>query len=223
MNISATGCTPIKPQASFGQQKDPSLETVVSKTDKINQSLVNSNDLKGPLAVVASVALAAVVTYTSGRKVADVISSLTGKKAGTAVMGALDKGSKAIAGGAEKLVSNELKGKSGKAVKTLGNVLKTTNETVSKNFKRFAYMGTSGIEDAATKNAKALSNLVGAGTVVGMLPALCKRDGDGNNVADIAEKGQNVYTGTAYERSKRIAEESVQKLGVVADLVQTLM
>lgn len=223
MNISATGCTPIKPQASFGQQKDPSLETVVSKTDKINQSLVNSNDLKGPLAVVASVALAAVVTYTSGRKVADVISSLTGKKAGTAVMGALDKGSKAIAGGAEKLVSNELKGKSGKAVKTLGNVLKTTNETVSKNFKRFAYMGTSGIEDAATKNAKALSNLVGAGTVVGMLPSLCKRDGDGNNVADIAEKGQNVYTGTAYERSKRIAEESVQKLGVVADLVQTLM
>lgn len=223
MNISATGCTPIKPQASFGQQKEPSYETVVAKTDKVNQTLVNSGELKGPLAVVASVALAAVVTYTSGRKAADVVSSLTGKKAGTAVMGALEKGSDAIAKGAEKLATKEIKGKAGKATKVIGNALKTANKAVSENFKKFAYMGTAGIEDVASKNAKALSNIVGAGTVIGMLPALCKRDGDNNNVADIAEKGQNAYTGTAYERSKTLAEQGAQKLGVVADLVETLM
>ena len=55
MNISATNCTPIKPQASFkgdNNFSDKEFDKLMEISDKFNDEYVHSDNIKKPLAII---------------------------------------------------------------------------------------------------------------------------------------------------------------------------
>ncbi len=226
MNISATNCTPIKPQASFGGNEkgnshidkelpsDEYTRTIII-ADKANEDLVNSDSIKKPIAAAASVALAGLVAFVSGKKIAQVATSVC-KTLPTTVENTLKKSSSIVQEKASKLAS-ESSGKLAKAKNITGKALKKTEEFARKGYTKIAYSGIADNVVNPERANKAFQNVVGAATVAATVPVVCSKDSDGNGVADLMEKTTNAYAGTTKKCSS-----AVQGASQIAELISEL-
>ena len=222
MNISAMNCTPIKPQvASFKGDKfsDEDFDALIEMTDKINDEYVQSSTIKKPLAIVGSVALAAVAAFTFGTKIVAFVNKI--------VPSLTDPNNKMyfekfIKNGANKAknIATDLQSGTGKAPKfkkAVGSVLETVIEGAKNIYKKITTIGTSKLTDDVTIAQKKLENLGGVAAAATFVPAAVSSDSDEDCVSDMCQKGVNAYTGTKSQINK-----AVEGANVLGDLVEAL-
>ncbi len=192
MNISGVNCTPLKPAFASNSNEDSKYRDVLTATDKLEDSLVLSSDIKSPIQTVAAVGLATVVAFVSGRKIGSLISTFA-KNAPTQLENTLKKGADFVKTKAEGLkidnpanIAEKLKNKTGK-------LLVSAEKTGRNAYRKFANLG---LKEGALRADNAFKNLAGVATVASVIPPVCKRDTNGDGVADIAQFKKNVYTGT---------------------------
>lgn len=192
MNISGVNCTPLKPAFTSNQEEDAQYTNFLNATDKLEDSLVLSSNIKSPIQTVAAVGLATVVAFISGRKIAGVITNFA-KNAPTQLENALKKGADFVKTKAEGLnidnpanITDKLKNKTGK-------LLVSAEKTGRNAYRKFA---NAGLKEGALRADNAFKNLAGVITVASVIPSTCKKDTNEDGVADIAQRNQNVYTGT---------------------------
>ena len=206
MSIPAVNCSPIKPQVTFGKANGENYKEVVQLTDKLNDEFVNSDQIKKPVAAFASIALAALVAYVGGSKIASVITKMVPKAPG-AVTNGIDRAGKAISEAATNL-QKDAPGKLGKIKNVTGKVLQKAGNVAKLGYDKIG----GNIENAAEKSSTVFQNIFGVGAMATVLPGLFSKDSDKNGVSDILEKGQNAYTGTktgvagALEKTSQFAE-----------------
>ncbi len=187
MSISAVNCTPIKPQVSFGKDEysDRDFMAVQKLTDDLNDTFVNSDDIKKPAAVAASVALAGVIAFVSGKKIASTITKIA-PKLPEMLEGGLRKGANFVKNQAAKLQTEAPATKLEKAKDLAGKAIGKTESFARNLYKKVA----TGDAVSTFKNA------AGLGAVATVVPTVCSKDNDGDGVSDIMQKGTNAYTGT---------------------------
>jgi len=187
MSISAVNCTPIKPQVSFGKDdySDREFMALQKLTDDLNDTFVNSDDIKKPAAIAASIALAGVVAFVSGQKIASVVTRVAPKLPET-IQGGLRKGANFVKNQAVKLQSEAPSTKLDKAKNVAGKAIGKAECVARDLYKKVA----TGDAVSTFKNA------VGLGAVATVVPTVCSKDNDGDGVSDIMQKGTNAYTGT---------------------------
>ena len=217
MDVSAVNCTPIKPQGSFGNDEDTNYAQVLRITKDLNDEFVHSDEIKKPLAAMASIGLAGLLAFAGGKKIGSIISSLSKNRLPQAFEGALKNGSKAVKDTAAKLVKENPSTKLEKAKNIAGKVIGKTEELARKGYKKLAYAGIPNEATAADKATSAFKNIAGWAGVATIFPGICSRDTDDDGVNDILQKGQNAYTGTETKFNKYMHNTSV-----LADLVETL-
>ena len=77
MNVSAVNCTPLKPQVSFGNNEDVSYAQVLNLTKGLNDEFVSSEEIKSPVAALASIGLAGLLAYAGGKGVGNILSKVS--------------------------------------------------------------------------------------------------------------------------------------------------
>ena len=234
MNISATNCTPIRPKASFGNNSENEYKKVLETTDELNDKFVNSQNVKKPIAAIASIALAGVIAFASGKRIANIV-QVAFKKSPEVLQTGLKKGAAAVEAFAGKLQSVDpekklIKEGSKLADKKLGTMLnkisigaiankvgaavEKTEGVARKAYDKVAYMG---LKEGGDKAAKAMENLFGIGAVATIVPGVLKRDANDDGVADILQRGQNAYTG-----SQTKFAGAIDKANTFAEIVDSL-
>lgn len=214
MNVSAINCTPIKPQTpSFNgsfADKSEDYDRVLEVTSRINDQFVESATIKRPIAAAASVGLAGLLAFASGKKLAGFVSTYA-KKAPLALENALKTGSKTVQNTSKKLI-NENPDKLSKAKNIAGKAIKGAEDIARKGYKKLAYTGISEEVINPERAEKAFKNIGGWLGLATIFPGVCKRDTNENNVPDLLEIGANAYTGTkskfdkAFENTSKITE-----------------
>ena len=209
MSISAINCTPIKPQVSFGNtltDEDGKYVAVRKLTDELNDSLVKSEDIKKPVAVVASVALAGLAAFASGKKLASLVINDNSK-----IPELFEKGLKKGADSMKKMAANLSKEnpatKLDKAKNLAGRVIGAVESTGRKAYSKIAAKGA----------ASAFTNTAGVAAAATVIPAVCSRDTDSDGVSDIMQKGTNAYTGTTTKFDSII--DTATKLSAIAEVL----
>lgn len=206
MAVPAVNCSPIKPQTSFGKANGENYNEVVKLTDSLNDDFVNSSQIKKPVAAAASIALAALVAYVGGSKIASVITKVA-PKAPEVFTSNIDKVGNTVSKVAKNL-QKEAPGKLGKVKNFAGKALSKAGTVVKKGYDKIG----GNIENVAEKSNTVFQNVFGVGAMATILPGLFSKDCDQNGVSDILEKGQNAYTGTktgvagALEKTSQFAE-----------------
>ncbi len=213
MNISATNCTPIKPEASFKgnfYETSSDYDRVLRVTNQLNDEFVESDDIKKPFAAAASIGLAGLLAFASGKKLASIFTTYA-KKAPVAMEGLLKQGSKSAQDFATSLI-NENPDKLSKVKNVAGKAIGQVEKLARNGYKKLVYSGipeSANVQERATKAFQNAAGWVGLATV---FPAICGRDANDDGVSDILQKGQNAYTGTktkfgkAFEETSKIAE-----------------
>ncbi len=216
MNISPVNCSPIKPQA-FGSEgyNEDNYNKVLVLTNQMNDELVHSDNIKTPIAAVASVALAGAVAFVSGKKVAQVATTVC-KNLPAAFEKTLKTASKSLQNAGEKLTGAnsgkllKLKNYTGKAISGIENAARTA-------YKKLAYSGIASDIPKSDIPKRAFQNLAGWAAVAVSVPSLCAKDANANGVSDLVEKNTNAYDGI----SKKCTG-AVQSASKIADLVSEL-
>lgn len=214
MNVSAINCTPIKPQTpSFNGgfvDKSDDYDRVVEVTSRINDEFVESDSIKKPVAAAASIGLAGLLAFASGKKLATFASTYL-KKAPQTLETALKTGSKAVKNASKTLI-NENPDKLSKAKNIAGKAIEGAENIARKGYKKLAYAGISEEVVNPERATKAFQNIGGWLGLATVFPAICGRDANNDGVSDILQRGQNAYTGTkgtfdrAFENTSKIAE-----------------
>lgn len=213
MSISAINCVPIKPQVNFGRDNEKELDynNVVCVADKLNDNFVHSSTIKKPLAIASSLALATLIAYVGGSKVATGISKII-PSAPNKVVGGIDKLIKKSADTA-KILKESPTGKMGTVKKFAGKTLGLVSKVSAKGYDKLG----GNIADTAKKNAKVFENIIGLGATASILPGLLSKDANEDGVSDILQKGQNAYTG-----AKTSVNESLGNLTLFGELIDLL-
>ena len=213
MTISAINCSPIKPQVSFGNEQE-NFEKISGISDKINEKIVDSNDIKKPVAVCASIALAALGAYVGAKNVTSALTKKVAPNMGVKVEAGLKTAANAIKANASKLAETAPETKFAK-VKTLAGKAVGSVEGAARNlYKKVAYSGLSKEMVNPEKASAALANVAGAVAGASALSTVLTKDSDGDGIKDIMQKSQNVYTGTKTKCGN--AFETVNLLGEIA-------
>lgn len=220
MSISAINCVPIKPKASFAgsegtKEKHVDYDQIIQVTDKAynkvsSDNYVSSKSIKKPLAIASSLALAALVSYVGGAKIATLTSKVM-PKAPEKVVAGLDKVMTKMPETAEHLKSATGKFAKGKAV--AGALLNKFAGVAKKGYDKIG----GSLEAGAAKNQKVFENIFGIATTASLLPGLLSKDANEDGVSDILQKGQNAYTG-----AKTNVNDAVANLSLVGELVDIL-
>lgn len=217
MSISSVNCTPIKPNVSFGGKEREKHEKICEATDKFNDQYVKSSDIKKPLAVGASVALAAIASYATGRGVTNLATSKFAPNAGEVVEKHLKSAANTVKTKAEELINTPQD-------KTLSTVRQLAGKAVSKAeegartvYKKVAYLGLPKEVQNPERARKALGNVVGAGTAVAATTDICTVDSNKDGVADIFQKSQNAYTG-----AKTNFQNAFEAINAVSEIAQVI-
>lgn len=178
----------------------------LTKATELSKKLVDSDDMKGPVAATAAVAYAGVKSFLKGAKVAFGADVLFGNKPSKAAEKGLRKGAKFV----ENLSAN-LKNSNGKKLSKIANYVgnglekaegfaKTAYKTIAKNSSVTGFIFVAGIISAAA-----------------LLPGLLKKDGNNDGVADIMQKSQNVYA----QNSQKL-DNLQEKISIAAEISQLL-
>lgn len=187
--------------------------TLEEELDKLNRAtelskkLVDSDDMKGPIAATAAVAYAGVKTFIKGVGVGAGADRLFNNKPSKGLHSILKKAASFVENNViEKLKSYKGK-KLGNVAQTLGNVIEKTE-----GFAKSAYK-------TITKNGigKGFAIIAGIVSAAALLPGLLKKDGNNDGVADIMQKSQNVYA----QNSQKL-DTLQEKVSIVAEISQLL-
>ncbi|MCD7879467.1 MAG: hypothetical protein LUG16_06000 [Candidatus Gastranaerophilales bacterium] len=213
MSIAPVNCTPIKPQASFGQKADYD-ETYVAlkKVDEINDKYVNSKDVKSPFQIGLSCAAALAGIYAAGKAGASLVTKVV-PKLPVMIENTLKSGSGLVKKASESL-QKEVPGKLGKLKNASGKVLEKSENAARNLYKKVAYSKIA--EDVVNpeRAQKAFANVVGAAAVATTVPQILTKDADGDGIKDIAQKSQNVYTGV--KNNLTSTSDTISALGEIA-------
>ncbi len=228
MNISAVNCTPIKPQ-TFGNnitEETEKYNQIEKFTDGIMDEFVASEEtdkksfIKKPIAAAASVGLAALLAYASGRLAANKLAEVL-KTVHVDLPGVMDNSLRKVSGKmkdtAAKLLSENPATKSAKVKNVLSKAISGSESIANKAYKKIAYTKVLSGDTAEIIRTKAFGNIGGVLGVSTILPTVCSKDNDENGVADILQLGQNAYTGT---RTKMT--DLLNNVGKMGDLVTLL-
>lgn len=211
MNVSAVNCTPIKPQVAFGNEKELDYNNIKTVTDKVNDEFCNSSNIKKPLAAVSSVLIAALLTFTGGKKVGTMLANVSKNK----LPNLMKKGVYSLSVGAKKLSSNlknDLPTKAGKLKNMASSALKKSSNGILTGYKKLA--GNVKGQEGAVKAFEKMTGIVALSSV---FPSVLAKDNNEDGVKDILQRGQNAYTGS----SKKM-DGILEKTSVVADLIDAL-
>lgn len=192
MNISGVNCTPLKPAFTSEPSEDPKYQSFLTATDQLDDTLVLSSDIKSPIQTVAAVGLATVVAFVSGRKIAGVVTNFA-KNAPTQLENALKKGADFVKTKAEGLKIDNPANMTEKLKNNIGKLLVNAEKTGRSAYRKLANVG---LKEGTLRADNAFKNLAGIVTVATVIPPTCKKDTNEDGVADIAQRNQNVYTGT---------------------------
>ena len=198
MNISAVNCTPIKPEVSFGKSDDYEYTKLRELTTQLNDEFVESDDIKKPVSVIASVGLAAILAFASGKKIASLVKKAV-PKAPESIEKALKSISNSLKSASSKLSVEEPISKLDKTKNLSSELIRQINDKCSKLYGKFAKNGAD----------SAFSNAVGIAAAASVVPTICSRDNDGDGVSDIMQKGTNAYTGTKTRFDKVLSQTSI--------------
>lgn len=182
------------------------LETEIDKFDKVAElstKLVDSKDVKSPLAAVAAISYAAIKSFVKGAASICGIDKVAGKRISGAFEGGLKKGSDAI-----KTLTNKMTGKeSAKVLNLLGKGLENGREFAVNIYKKLS----------KNNSTRGLAFCVGIVTAAALLPGILKKDGNDDGIADILQKSQNVY-----ESNCKKLDNIAEKTGIIAEMTQLL-
>lgn len=197
MSISSVSCTPIKPQVSFGSPEGvDEAQRVLQLSRELNDSFHKEDEevtIKHPLQTAVSLIGAGLAMYTIGRGAGKAILALA-KKTPANVKSGLKKGCKSVSDKASgltaKLPVNE----------KLSKVYTNTIGKVAGNVKN-------GVKNAVEKNGveKVFTTATGALAAATLVPKIAKADGNGDGIADIAQKNVNAYT-SAFKTAEIFAD-----------------
>ncbi len=221
MSISAINCTPIKPNVAFGNStttEDTQKYTeIVKATDSLNNQLVKSQDIKTPVQVALSVALAGLAAYAGGKAITSIVTKAF-PNAGDKAFKYLKIGADKVKGEAAKLGEKAANGgKFAKVESYASKALAKSEDVARKAFKKIAYAGIAENVTGTARTAQALGNVIGAGAAAKVLADVCITDKNKDGVKDIAQKSQNIYTGT-----KTTYGNAMETAGVFAEILSVL-
>ncbi len=217
MSISAINCTPIKPHVSFGKKESEKFDEINGYSDKINEQFVKSSDIKKPVAVAASVALAALTTYAGAKGVTSVITSKIAPKAGEIVEKNLQSAANAVKTKADSLANTGAEASFSTVKKYTGKALGTVEDGARSIYKSIAYSGISKDVVNPERANKALGNVIGTGAAAATVADICTIDSNGDGISDIMQKSQNAYTG-----AKTSYGNAFETVSVLSDIAQVL-
>lgn len=226
MNISATNCTPIKPQvASFKGDRslkfeDEQFDSFMELSDKLDGEFVHSDNIKKPMAVIASIALAGLTAFVFGGKIVSLVRrafpEFTNPDSAKYFENYIKKGANKVSKFATNL--QEGTGKGAKIKKFVGNTIIKAEDIAKNAYKKITNIGTKNVpQNPGDIAGKKLENLGGAISTAVFVPSALKADANEDGVADISQRGQNAYTGTKQEINK-----SVEKFNILGDIVDLL-
>ncbi len=227
MNISAINASPLKPQ-SFGNLEpetdnaskfsleDQELDSFIQRADNAYSAVAESN-IKKPLTVIASVALAGLTAFKTG-------SAIVGKVASYPVfekfINAEVSNPKYFENGIRKVVNiaNDKVSKiaqKGKIAKFASSVYGKAEGALRNGYKYITGLGTTKYENLpAQLGLKKLQNIGGVAATAVILPSVCNKDSDNDGVTDISQKDRNAYLGTrnVIEKGKNIFAKAIELL-----------
>lgn len=217
MNISAVNCTPIRPKASsFGSYEREKYDEINNLTERINDKIVNADDIKSPLAVIESVGLAVLAAYLGAKGTVSLISKKL-PAAGVYIESGLKKAGGAVKLGAEKLIKSAPDSKFSKLKIRTGKILGGAENFARNAYKKIAYSGIPADTANPERAGIAFANAAGAASALGSAAVICSADRDGDGVKDIMQKSQNVYTG-----AKTKYGNAMDTIGLFSEIIQTI-
>ena len=199
-------------QDEFANSSNESEETnLETKSDKMSKVLTNiekkveSGDLKGPGAIIASVGVAVAKTFINTAATAGVIAGAVDFATKNKLTKVTEKGLKQVSKGAlwfsEKLAQPN-KG----ILNVFSNIIKVTDSSAKKAYKSLA-----------NSKFKPVAVIAGAISTLAFVPALLKTDGNEDGVADIMQKSQNVY-----KANNEKCSQAMETIGIVKDIMEIL-
>ena len=213
MNVSAVNCTPLKPQVSFGNNEDVSYAQVLNLTKGLNDEFVSSEEIKSPVAALASIGLAGLLAYAGGKGVGNILSKVSKGRIVTGFEGLLKGVSTKAKDFSGKLI-NQNPGKLNKVKNVAGNTIEKAEGFGRRVYNKLANSGLAENATAADKTKNAFLNAAGWAGVATVFPDICARDTDGDGVKDILQKSQNACTGTETRFDRYLHDASL-----IAELV----
>ena len=218
MSISAINCTPIKPNVSFNGKDDDNYALLSEKTEQVDE-FIQSHEIKTPIAAAASVVLAAILAFASGKRIGALISSKFAKNAPEVMDKAIAKGSKYVNSAKDKLL-NASGGNIAKVKNFAGKVIGKASELGSKGYAKLQTIGLPKDATVAQMKANGFNNIAGCAALATVFPSVISRDSNHDGVSDILEKGQNAYTGqTTYGKTKAKMEGLYNFVQQVVDVL----
>lgn len=248
MSISAINCTPIKPQVSFSAARQEHRHSYMDECPACD-SKVKGNDVKDPVAVIASLAALAGLAYGGAKgsaagvsklynTVAEAINKNAKKVAGEAAdkaktitpeLGSLfDKGLGFVSEGADRVVGLVKKGiaddakdltKTQKARVFVSNKLADGIDLVKKGYNKVAYFNVADDVVGAARAQAGFENIAGAVGLATVVPEILGRDANEDGVKDIMQKSEIAYTHREDQIAKATAD--INSLGGVVSTVIT--
>ena len=187
MNISAINCSPIKPQVAFGKAEGvEEANKVLNLSKELSDSFKKEESegevgRKSPMETIASLTGAALAMFAIGKGAGKLAYSLSGKipeTAKTFVTTNAGKAKEFITAQTAKLPKNE-------------KISKVLEKTVGK----VATAAKTGLTNAIEKNGaeKIVTTAAGLAAATTLVPKIAKADGNGDGIADIAQKNVNAY------------------------------
>lgn len=204
MSISAVNCTPIKPQVSFGNDKEvEDVQRVLNLTTELKDQFQGGTKTKSNLQTAVSVLGAFAATFVLGKvaasKVLTAFPSLPSKIA---------SGTKAAAAKIKDIQVPE-KVLNSKAMKSIKEIAASPKlQSASASVKKLAqkaseYISKKGPE-TVLKNAAGIASMGILGTQV------IKVDGNGDGIADIAQNNVNAY------------KNALSSVGAIGEIVEAM-
>ncbi len=182
-------------------------EEVIDTIDKFQKTIVDSEDIKGPAAIVTAVSCAGAKTFLKGAGAALALDRLTSDNISTHFENLLRRFD-GIIKNASKSLSN-FEGKAG--VKKLATLV-SNGMNHAEVFAKNAYKKISG-----SKSTRGLAITAGIASAVTGLIQILGKDGDGDGIKDIMQKSQNVYAANS-AKIDRVQEGA----GLLAEAFQLL-
>lgn len=209
--------------AKFFSNDYENFEEITDFSDKLHSKLENvknseTSDIKKPVAVGASIALAAFTTFAGAR---GVVSTITCKKLapnlGVTVETGLKSAANSVKSTADRLSKENAKGFASNVKKYSGIVLGKAESGARSVYNYIASIGVSKEAINPEKANKALSNIVGTSASAAVVYDVCNKDSNGDGVVDIMQKSQNAYT-----EAKTNYNSAFETANTISELVQLL-
>lgn len=179
------------------------ISDVKKKTDAAFDTLVNADNIKKPIAVAASLALAGILSFSTGKYIGSLVSKVFKKLPQT-----LNIGLKTVSNKMQDMSGNLIAKEGGKLSKPLnfvGNAVKKAEVFARDAYKKIANSGLKPDADDVAKVQNAFNNIVGATVAASTVLSLNKVDNNEDGAADISQMRVNAYTGAVKNTEKALS------------------